>query len=66
MKTTLGRKRPNAGPPPNALGLSPDQEKQHLRGDQVFPGHIASSFPLENTGLILSWTLQASTSSLLV
>lgn len=62
MKTSLGRKRPNAGLP-NTLGLSPDQEKQHLRGDQVFPRHIASSFPLENTGLILSWRLQASTSS---
>lgn len=33
---------------PDTLGLSPDQEKQHLRGDQVFLVHVASFLLLEN------------------
>lgn len=52
--------------PQNTFGLFPDQEKQHLRSDQVFPVHIAFCLPLESMGLVLLWRLQASMSSLRV
>lgn len=51
---------------PDTLGLSPDQEKQHLRGDQVFLVDAASFLLLENMSLIIFWRLQASTRSLSV
>lgn len=40
--------------------------KQHLRGDQVFPVHIAFCLLLVNMGLVLLWRSQASMSSLRV
>lgn len=52
--------------PPNTSGLSPDQQKQDVRGDQVLPIDVALCLLLENVVLILSWRSQARVSLLCV
>lgn len=52
--------------PPNTSCLSPDQQKQDVKGDQVLPIDVALCLLLENVVLILSWRSQARMSLLCV